>query len=729
MKATTLITLPYFQRSRGWILLLLLLILPASLKAELSYSTTGNTITITGIGIESTTGSLTIPSTIDSLPVTSIGEKAFQAFSGLTSVTIPDSVTSIGEQAFSMCGGLTSVTIGNSVTSIGFDAFYNCNGLTSVTIPNSVTFIGNTAFMFCSGLTSVTIPNSVTSMGEGAFRGCIGLTSVTIPNSVTSIGDQSFYNCSGLTSVIIPSSVTSIGDQSFAGCSGLTSVTIPSSVTSIGFEAFSACSGLTSVVIEVGLISIGEKAFADCKGLTGVIIPSSVTSIGNSAFRLCTNLTMVFCKGDAPTANDSIFAEISPGTVYYLEGKTGWNVSFGGWWTAVFEGVPSITSQPVSVNVFAGSPASFQVTATGTPPLTYQWKKNDINIPNATQSVFSLASAKITDAGTYQVIVSNGAGSVTSNPVQLTIVSAIKPSIIQEPKSLFLFTGFSASLQVTATGTPPLTYQWKKNDIDIPNATQSVFSLALVKITDAGTYQVIVSNKAGSVPSKSVQLTVNASLILPSITTQPVSVNVFAGFPASFQVTATGTPPLIYQWKKNNINIPNATQSVFSLASAKNTDAGTYQVIVSNGAGSVTSKSVQLKFGLFGIVQIKWLSILAHTATGSPAYLAVVATGTPPLFYQWSKDGVTLDEATDPVLYFDRATAADAGLYQVTVSNSDGEVLSQTARLTVDVPGLPADNTLVLELSTDLTNPLWTPIATNSVSGREPQRFYRLVPR
>ena len=706
MKKTTPITLPYFQRSRGWILLLLLLILPASLKAELSYSTTGNTITITGIGIESTTGSLTIPSTIDSLPVTSIGDKAFQAFSGLTSVTIPDSVTSIGDQAFSMCGGLTSVTIGNSVTSIGFDAFYNCNGLTSVTIPNSVTFIGNTAFMFCSGLTSVTIPNSVTSMGKGAFIGCTGLTSVTLP-----------------------SSITEIGEQAFRGCSGLTSVTLPSSITSIGFEAFSGCSGLTSVVIEVGLISIGEKAFADCKGLTGVIIPSSVTSIGNSAFRLCTNLTMVFCKGDAPTANDSIFAEISPGTVYYLEGKTGWNVSFGGWWTAVFDGVPSITSQPVSVNVFAGSPASFQVTATGTPPLTYQWKKNDIDIPNATQSVFSLASAKITDAGTYHVIVSNKAGSVPSKSVQLTVnASPILPSITTQPVSVNVFAGFPASFQVTATGTPLLTYQWKKNNINIPNATQSVFSLASAKITDAGTYQVIVSNRAGSVTSNPVQLTI-VSAIKPSIIQEPKSLFLFTGFSASLQVTATGTPPLTYQWKKNNINIPNATQSVFSLASAKNTDAGTYQVIVSNGAGSVTSKSVQLKFGLFGIVQIKWLSILAHTATGSPAYLAVVATGTPPLFYQWSKDGVTLDEATDPVLYFDRATAADAGLYQVTVSNSDGEVLSQTARLTVDVPGLPADNTLVLELSTDLTNPLWTPIATNSVSGREPQRFYRLVPR
>ena len=95
MKATTHITLPYFQRSRGWILLLLLLILPASLKAELLYSTTNNIITITGSNPKAT-GDLVIPSTINNRPVRFIGEKAFFECSGLKNVTLPSSLTSIG---------------------------------------------------------------------------------------------------------------------------------------------------------------------------------------------------------------------------------------------------------------------------------------------------------------------------------------------------------------------------------------------------------------------------------------------------------------------------------------------------------------------------------------------------------------------------------------------------------------------------------------------------------
>ncbi|MSU04664.1 MAG: hypothetical protein EXS23_05425 [Pedosphaera sp.] len=61
------------------------------------------------------------------------------------------------------------------------------------------------------------------------------------------------------------------------------------------------------------------------------------------------------------------------------------------------------------------------------------------------------------------------------------------------------------------------------------------------------------------------------------------------------------------------------------------------------------------------------------------------------------------------------------------VSNSAGTVASQPAQLTVNTPP-PADNTLVLEVTTYLKNPTWTPVATNYVSGSEPRRFYRLVP-
>ncbi|MCX6882628.1 MAG: leucine-rich repeat protein, partial [Verrucomicrobia bacterium] len=116
---------------------------------------------------------------------------------------------------------------------------------------------------------------------------------------------------------------------------------------------------------------------------------------------------------------------------------------------------------------------------------------------------------------------------------------------------------------------------------------------------------------------------------------------------------------------------------------------------------------------------------------GLPASFTITATVTPtdtaPLSYQWAKDGVTIANAMNQTLSLAAATTADAGLYQVTISKSTGSVVSQTARLTVNIPGLPGDNRLVLELSTDLKNPLWTPVATNYVSSSGSQRFYRLT--
>ena len=108
-------------------------------------------------------------------------------------------------------------TLGNClVKSIGYGAFFNCTNLTRVTIPNSVTSIGSSAFSNCSGLTSVTIPNSVTSIGSSAFSNCSGLTSMTIGNSVTSIGSYVFSNCNGLMSIMVVS-----GNSEYSSANGL----------------------------------------------------------------------------------------------------------------------------------------------------------------------------------------------------------------------------------------------------------------------------------------------------------------------------------------------------------------------------------------------------------------------------------------------------------------------------------------------------------------------------
>ena len=82
---------------------------------------------------------------------------------------------------------------------------------------------------------------------------------------------------------------------------------------------------------------------------------------------------------------------------------------------------PSITSQPTSQSVNQGSPASFSVTATGT-GLNFQWQLNSVNITGATSASYNLASVTTNNAGTYNVIVSNTGGSVTSSNAVLTVI-------------------------------------------------------------------------------------------------------------------------------------------------------------------------------------------------------------------------------------------------------------------------------------------------------------------
>jgi hypothetical protein len=88
---------------------------------------------------------------------------------------------------------------------------------------------------------------------------------------------------------------------------------------------------------------------------------------------------------------------------------------------------PTITSQPSSLTVTAGQSAMFSVTATGTPAPTYQWQKNSTNISGAIGSSYAISSTTTSDAGSYQVVVSNSAGTVTSNSASLTVDSAPSP--------------------------------------------------------------------------------------------------------------------------------------------------------------------------------------------------------------------------------------------------------------------------------------------------------------
>jgi hypothetical protein len=259
---------------------------------------------------------------------------------------------------------------------------------------------------------------------------------------------------------------------------------------------------------------------------------------------------------------------------------------------------PSITTQPISQAVTVGQTASFSVVATGTAPLSYQWRKNSVAIAGATSSSYTTPVTTSSDNGAqFSVLVSNTAGNVTSSAATLTVNAAtVAPSITTQPISQAVTVGQTASFSVVAAGTAPLSYQWEKNSVAIAGATSSSYTTPVTTSSDNGAqFSVVVSNTAGNVTSSAATLTVSAATVAPSITTQPISQTVTVGQTASFSVVATGTAPLSYQWQKNSVAIAGATSSSYTTPATTSSDNGAqFSVLVSNTAGNVTSSATTL---------------------------------------------------------------------------------------------------------------------------------------
>jgi hypothetical protein len=167
---------------------------------------------------------------------------------------------------------------------------------------------------------------------------------------------------------------------------------------------------------------------------------------------------------------------------------------------------PAVTRQPSSQTLPVGTNASFTVTATGTAPLHYQWRKDGSNLSGATTSNYNLASVITNDSGNYVVVVTNSAGSITSAVAVLNVL--LPPSILTLPQNATINAGDTANFNVLAAGSPPLTYQWKFNGNDLAGATSSNLSITNVQQTAQGDYSVAVSNPVGSVTSPTAHLTV-----------------------------------------------------------------------------------------------------------------------------------------------------------------------------------------------------------------------------
>lgn len=391
---------------------------------------------------------------------------------------------------------------------------------------------------------------------------------------------------------------------------------------------------------------------------------------------------------------------------------------------------------PVSV----GASVTLYATADGSPAPTFQWRKNGTPISGATGQTYVIASAKLSDAGSYSVVASNNLGSATSPDEVLAVQEAagptnVAPAISTQPAaSQTVAAGGSATFSVVAIGTPAPTYQWRKNGVEIPGATSASLTLLALTSSNTAAYSVVVANVAGSVTSSDANLTVTEPSggsgtgtggtgsgtgtgtgsggtgsggtdsgtgggvpsggstppvvspdSAPVISVQPVANQaVGEGSSVKMTVVASGSSTLTYQWRKNGVNVTGATSATLSLGSVTATDSGTYNVRISNSAGSVVSDNSVLSVEASPVIVEQ--PAPQYVSEGASARFSVAVAAVPSASYQWRKNGRNIVGATSSSLSLPTVTSADVGTYSVVATNAVGSTSSIGATLGIAGP-------------------------------------------
>ena len=337
---------------------------------------------------------------------------------------------------------------------------------------------------------------------------------------------------------------------------------------------------------------------------------------------------------------------------------------------------PVITSLPEEKIAAPGASVFLSVFAGGDPPLMYQWSFAGRPIDGATNSWWNVKNLQPESAGAYTVAVSNmfGQASATST-VELSstaIATALdtpgwawesgyepfwlvttNQSRVGGTSIQWLWQGepsdcciedHGSLLATTLVGPGTLQFQWRQlcfpEGSGVLTFTGPFPENSRVLNTNSGWQQQTILLPAGT-NSISWVCEIQTFLVgsqlnwlddvrfvpghtLPTITQQPCPTNVtlLPKLDAGWSVAADGTPPLLYQWRRNSSDLPNATDKSFSLSVVRPGDAGTYDVVIANAWGSVTSTPISV------------------VVLPSPTNAQVAVTGMPPFGSSGSVSGI-----------------------------------------------------------------------------------------
>ena len=394
---------------------------------------------------------------------------------------------------------------------------------------------------------------------------------------------------------------------------------------------------------------------------------------------------------------------------------------------------PVITVPPAGQIVGAGSNVTFAVTASGSPPLAYQWQLNGANLTDgpllsgSTAPILNLPGVGLSAAGSYAVIVSNALAAVTSSVATLQVLPDLPLPAALNTTGLVWTAGGSTPWvwetnnsydSVSAAGNGPLTTlqtNWLQTVVTGPVALGfwwsfsgwpsdwfacQVDGVTVVMITGvwsqgwqsasvfvppgSHTVQWVFACQVASSVASTAWLD-QISLLAPvpvTITAPPTSQSLTAGANSTLSVGAAGTAPFAYQWQFNGTDLAWGTNASLTLTNVQLAQQGDYTVMVSNPVGPVTSQVATVTVN--GAPPTIGSSPSPLTlAPGLTATFASAATGSEPLAYQWQRDRAALPEAATAALSLTNIQPGNAGAYRVLVNNAFGTAISDEVPLAV----------------------------------------------
>jgi hypothetical protein len=230
---------------------------------------------------------------------------------------------------------------------------------------------------------------------------------------------------------------------------------------------------------------------------------------------------------------------------------------------------PELIAQPQSLAIAPGGNANLSVVVDGDPPFKFQWHANCRSINRATNSTLTISNVSPLDVGTYSVTVENSAGCVTSWDVSV-MTTNVPPPLISHTRS-----------------GPNMRLHWPVRDVlyqlqETPNfnVLPAVWNNSDEYIFQMGT------NQTMTIPATGQRF---FRLIAPPlrIVNQPTGRSAGVNDTVTLNVGAVGTPPFLYQWRRNGYDIPNATNPAITIDIAGPAQYGAYMVAVEDASGAV----------------------------------------------------------------------------------------------------------------------------------------------